>query len=243
MRISLFIPCLVDQAAPKTAWATVRLLERLGHDVHYNTNQTCCGQALFNAGFRDEARRLAERFIRVFRDAEVVVSPSGSCVSMVTRHYGELALSSEYVRDWEHLKTRVSELCAFLVDKLNITDVGARFPHSVSYHASCHLLRDLGVKDQPLRLLKNVENLELIDGDWGDECCGFGGVFRAKFSDLSFSIADRRAAELANGGAEFITGADDSCLINLQEAFRRIGASQRTVHIARILAAENGELL
>ena len=242
MRISLFIPCLVDQAAPKTAWATVRLLERLGHDVHYNANQTCCGQALFNAGFREEARRLAERFIRIFRDAEAVVTPSGSCVSMVTRHYGELALSSEHIRDWEHLKDRVWELCAFLVDKLNITDVGARFPHRVSYHASCHLLRDLGVKDQPLRLLKNVENLEFIEGNWGDECCGFGGVFRAKYSDLSFSIADRRAAALAKGRAEFITGADDSCLINLQEAFKRIGASQRTVHIARILAAENGEL-
>ncbi len=240
MKISLFVPCLVDQVAPETAGAVVRLLERLGHEVHYDTRQTCCGQAVFNAGFHDEARRLAQRFIRLFRGAEVVVAPSGSCVSMVVHHYGQLGLKDDLARDWETLRDRVWELSAFLVDKLNVTDVGACFPHSVSYHASCHLLRDLGVKDQPLRLLKEVRDLELVEGGWGDECCGFGGVFSVKYAELSHRIADRRAGTLASGGAEYITAADDSCLIHLDEAFRRISAAQRTIHIARILASEDG---
>jgi len=237
MKISLFIPCLTDQSAPETGRATVRLLERLGHTVYYDYRQTCCGQALFNAGFRDEARQLAERFICIFRDAEVVVAPSGSCVSMVKHHYRELDLAPDIADDWESLKDRVWELYSFLVDKLSITDVGARFPNSVTYHASCHLLRDLRVKDQPLQLLKEVEDLELVEGNWGDECCGFGGVFSARYPELSRAIADRRATALASGGAKYITGADDSCLINLNEAFKRIKVSQRTIHIARILAS------
>ncbi|HHE46432.1 MAG TPA: (Fe-S)-binding protein, partial [Bacteroidetes bacterium] len=170
MRVSLFVPCLVDQVACETAQATVRILERLGHEVRYDSRQTCCGQAPFNAGFHAEARELAVRFIRIFREAEAVVAPSGSCVSMVTRHYAELGLEGGQLRDWENLKDRVWELCSFLVDKLNLTSVGASFPHTVSYHASCHLLRELGVKDQPLRLLKEVGDLELIKGGWGDEC-------------------------------------------------------------------------
>ncbi|MCF7809639.1 (Fe-S)-binding protein [bacterium] len=242
MKISLFIPCLVDQAAPETAKATVTLLERLGHEVHYDIRQTCCGQAPFNAGFRDEALTLAEKFIKLFSNSEIIVAPSGSCVSMVVNHYQELNLSTDLNDDWLELKTRVFELTSFLVDKLQLSDVGANFPHKVTYHASCHLLRDLGVKDQPLKLLKNVKDLQLIEGDWGDECCGYGGAFSAKYSDLSNRIADRRAENLAAGGAEFITGADDSCLMNLREAFKRIGKPQQTIHIARILASTNGEL-
>ncbi|NQU05003.1 MAG: (Fe-S)-binding protein, partial [Calditrichaeota bacterium] len=234
-------PCLVDQAAPDTARATVRLLERLGHEVHYDIRQTCCGQAPFNAGFRDEAATLAVRFIKLFRDAETVVAPSGSCVSMVVHHYGELELPSDINDDWQSLKSRVYELTSFLVDKLQISDVGAHFPHSVTYHASCHLLRDLGVKEQPLKLLKNVKGLQLIEGDWGDECCGYGGAFSAKYSALSHRIGDRRAIALGNGGAEYITGADDSCLMNLNQAFSRIGKPQKTIHIARILASTDGE--
>ena len=138
MKISLFIPCLVDQGAPDTARATVKLLERLGHEVHYDIRQTCCGQAPFNAGFKDEARTLAVRFIKLFRDAETVVAPSGSCVSMVVHHYSELDLPSDINDDWQNLKSRVYELTSFLVDKLQISDVGAHFAHSVTYHASCH---------------------------------------------------------------------------------------------------------
>ena len=184
MKVSLFIPCLVDQAAPATALSTARLLRRLGLDVRYDPRQTCCGQALFNAGFRPEARRLACRFIRLFADAEVVVAPSGSCVAMVSRHYGELDLPPVEMALWERLRERTFELSAFLVDRLGLVEVGARFPHPVSYHASCHTLRDLGVREQPLKLLRSVEGLQLIDGDWGDECCGFGGVFSVRYPEL-----------------------------------------------------------
>jgi L-lactate dehydrogenase complex protein LldE len=242
MKISLFVPCLVDQAAPETAKATVRLLERLGHEVHYDIRQTCCGQAPFNAGFRDEAATLAEKFIKLFRDAETVVAPSGSCVSMVVNHYHELNLSSDLSDDWVNLKSRVYELTSFLVDKLQLLDVGAVFPYTVTYHASCHLLRDLGVKEQPLQLLKHVKDLQLIEGNWGDECCGYGGAFSAKYPELSHRIGDRRAANLASGGAEFVTGADDSCLMNLSDAFKRIRKPQKTIHIASILAGTDGEL-
>lgn len=242
MKISLFIPCLVDQTAPDTGRATVRLLERLGHEVHYDMRQTCCGQAPFNMGFKSEARTLAERFLRIFCDAETVVAPSGSCVSMVKHHYGELNLPSDLVDAWSNLKDRIWELCSFLVDELKVTDIGAHFPHRVTYHASCHLLRHLGIKDQPLQLLKQVKDLELVEGDWGDECCGYGGAFSVKYPELSHRIADRRAGKLVSSGADFITGADDSCLFNLQRAFQRIKAAQRTIHIARILANENGDV-
>jgi L-lactate dehydrogenase complex protein LldE len=242
VKISLFIPCLVDQFAPDSAKATVRILERLGHEVSYNTSQTCCGQAPFNAGFRSEAKKLAQRFINLFKDAEVIVAPSGSCVSMVKKHYAELDLGGEYFKQWEYLRDRIWELTSFLVDCLQLIDVGARFPHRVSYHASCHLLRDLGIGDQPLKLLRNVGEIELIEGNWKDECCGFGGVFSVKYRQLSQRIADRRAGQLASGNAEYITGADDSCLLNLGQAFRRIGAPQETLHVARILASEDGKI-
>ncbi len=237
MKVTLFNPCLVDQVFPETSLATKRILERLGHTVIIPPEQTCCGQALFNAGFREEALQLAQRFVRLFGDAEVVVAPSGSCLSMVAHHYGEL-FSYKLNKDWESLRLRIYELTSFLVDYLDIYDIGAFFPHKVSYHASCHALRDLKIKEQPLKLLRVVEGLELVEGDWEDECCGFGGVFSVKYKELSHAIADRRAVALSNGGAEYITGVDDSCLNNLDQAFKRNKQPQRTLHIARILANE-----
>ena len=238
MKVTLFIPCLVDQTAPQTARAIVTLLERLGHTTHYPLEQTCCGQALFNMGFRAEARDLAIRFIRIFAGAEVVVAPSGSCVAMVTKHYHELDLPAAEHKEWLSLKDRTWELTSFLVDKLKLTDVGASFPHTVTYHASCHHLRDLGLHYQPLALLRNVKGLTLVQGNWGDECCGFGGGFSVKYPELSHRIADRRATALLSGGAEFVTGADDSCLHNLGLAFRRANSTIKTIHIARILAGQ-----
>ncbi|MBM3325722.1 MAG: (Fe-S)-binding protein [Calditrichaeota bacterium] len=236
MNIHLFVPCLVDQAAPLTAVAARRILEKLGHKAIYDRRQTCCGQPLFNAGFRHEARSLAERFVRLFADAEVVVAPSGSCVAMVVKHYVELDLAPAIAKEWEALRYRIFELCSFLVNRLGITDLGAYFPHRVTYHASCHYLRGLGERGAPRQLLEKVEGLELIEGDWGEECCGFGGVFSVKYPALSRHIADRRAASLAAGGAEYITGVDDSCLGHLTQAFRRLQKPQQTLHIARILA-------
>lgn len=250
LKVTLFVPCLVDQAQPETARATLQIIERLGHTVVFPRQQTCCGQALFNAGFRQEAAKLARRFVRVFSDAEVVVAPSGSCVAMVKNHYEALLSGSNQdhsndngiASDWMSLRQRVFELSSFLADYLKVDDTGGYYPHRVSYHASCHTLRELNVVEQPFKLLKNVEGLELIDGDWKDECCGFGGIFSVKYSELSNRIADRRAQNLARGGAEVITGTDDSCLHHLQQAFIRKGAPQKAVHLARILASTKKDM-
>ncbi len=238
MNIHLFIPCLVDQTAPLTAIATNKILQKLGHNVVLDKHQTCCGQALFNAGFRKEAKSLAERFVKIFSKAEVVVAPSGSCVAMVTKNYAEFDFNQAVLSDWEALKLRVFELCEFLVKQLKIKDIDAYFPYRVTYHPSCHYLRVLNEREAPIELLKKVKGLDLIEGDWEEECCGYGGVFSAKYPKLSNHIANRRATNLAIGGAEFITGVDISCLTHLSLAFRRLGKPQRTIHIARILASE-----
>ena len=240
MKVELFIPCLVDQAAPETARATMRVLEKCGIEVHFDRRQTCCGQALFNAGNREEALELAERFIYLFEDAEAIVSPSGSCVAMVTQHYGELISDPTLRRGWEILRPRIFEFSSFLVDQLKITDVGAVFPHSVVYHPSCHLTRNLGIYEQPLTLLKNVLGLQLVGQELPVECCGFGGAFTVKYGALSRRIGERRAAALAGTGAEFVVGADDSCLGHLTHAIRHGGYPLKTIHLARILASEGG---
>lgn len=238
LRVHLFIPCLVDQAAPATAIATRSILERLGFDVVFDRRQTCCGQALFNAGFRPEARSLAERFISIFASAEAVVAPSGSCVAMVTHHYGELGLIGGVRDDYDELRNRVFELSRFLTLKTDFPENFARFPHRVAYHPSCHLTRTLGVIDEPLQLLSCVEDIELVGRELPVECCGFGGAFSVKYQHLSRRIADRRAAALATSGAEVICGGDDSCLGHLREAFRRARQPIRVIHYARILAGE-----
>lgn len=214
------------------------VLERLGHEVVFDHRQTCCGQALFNAGFRPEARSLAERFISLFSSAEVVVAPSGSCVSMIVHHYAELGLIGTIRDDYEALKLRVFELSQFL-SKQQLPDNFSRFPHRVVYHPSCHLTRDLGVVLEPSELLSKVEDIELVGQDLPVECCGFGGVFSIKYPGLSRRIADRRAQTLVATGAEVICGGDDSCLGHLRQALQRIGSPVRTMHYARILAGES----
>jgi len=238
MKVELFIPCLVDQAAPETARAALRVLERCGLEVNYNRRQTCCGQALFNSGARKEAVELAERFIYLFEDAETIVTPSGSCASMVIHHYGELDLHPTMRKGWESLRSRVFEFSSFLVDQLQITNLGATFPHKVVYHPSCHLTRNLGIYEQPLTLLKNVSGLELVGEDLPVECCGFGGAFSVKYGKLSERIGDRRASALAATGAEYVVGADDSCLGHLSHAIGRGGYPLKAIHLARILASE-----
>jgi L-lactate dehydrogenase complex protein LldE len=160
---------------------------------------------------------------------------------MVKLHYADLDLSAPEYAIWESLKTRIWELSSFLVDHLKMVDVGACFNYRVGYHASCHLSRDLDVKSQPLELLRHVEGLELIEDRWEAECCGFGGVFSAKYPELSRAMADRRAGQLTEGEAQYITGADDSCLQHISQAFKRAGSMVKTIHIARILASERSQ--
>ena len=240
MRVSLFIPCLVDQFAPQTGMAVVNILERLGHEVHYDDRQTCCGQALFNTGFRDETLSLAERFIQIFGDSETIVAPSGSCINMVQDHYGELGLTGESLRTWESMRERTFEFSTFLVEKLGVVDVGAKFPHSVSLHNSCHFLHGVCKSKLPhnyRELLTNVKGLRLVEEADNSECCGFGGAFSAKYPELSGSITSRRIDKLTDSKAEYITGVDDSCLMHMKAEINRRGGAQQTIHLARILDA------
>ncbi len=240
-KVSLFIPCFVDQFFPQTGMATVKLLEIADCEVHFPVEQTCCGQPAFNSGYRKEAASLAKRFIRVFGDADNVVAPSGSCVAMVRKHYEELDLQGEERKTYEALKTRIYEVSEFLVDVLKITDFGASFPHKVAYHSSCHGYRELGIHDQPVELLHKVEGITLVEPDDRRNCCGFGGTFAVKFPGISSAMGEDKLAAIQATGAEVVTATDDSCLMHLQGMISRKKLPLRTLHYTRILAG--GEAL
>ena len=246
-KVSLFVPCFVDQLQPQVAVDTVKVLRRLGCEVNFPEDQTCCGQPAFNSGFWDEARPCAEHFLRVFRDAETIVCPSGSCTTMVRVFYPELlsqvgrsgeknsgALHAEAVA----LGRRTFELSEFLVRVLGVTDVGAAFPHTVTYHASCHGLRELKLRDEPLKLLRAVKGLKLIDMLRSDECCGFGGTFATKFEAISAAMGEQKADSVAVTGAEYVTAIDPSCLMHVQGIMGKKNAKAKTIHLASILASE-----
>jgi L-lactate dehydrogenase complex protein LldE len=239
MRVTLFVTCLTDTLVPETGVALVRLLERLGHDVEFPREQTCCGQMHLNTGYRRDARKLARRFVHVFADAEVVVAPSASCVATVRDHYPALADGdSAFERDTAVLAPRVLELSEFLVKRLGVEDVGAVFPHRVTYHPTCHSLRGLRVGDAPYRLLRVVQGLELVDLPDATECCGFGGTFAVKNPETSIAILEDKVARILESGAEVCAAADNSCLLQIGGALSRRGASVRTLHLAEILASE-----
>ncbi len=239
MRISLFVTCLTDTLAPETGKAVVRVLERLGHEVEFRREQTCCGQMHLNTGYRDEALELARRFVRVFRDAEVIVAPSASCVGTVRELYPALAKGdAAFEREVEALAPRVLELSELLVGRLGVEDVGATFPRRVTYHPTCHSLRMLRVGDSPLRLLRAVRGLELVDLPEASECCGFGGTFAVKNADTSAAILSDKVRSIVDTGADVCAAADNSCLLHIGGALSRSGSGVRTAHLAEILAAE-----
>jgi L-lactate dehydrogenase complex protein LldE len=239
MKISLFVTCLTDTVAPEAGKAVVRLLERLGHKVEFRPEQTCCGQLHLNSGYRREARELARRFVRVFADAEVVVAPSASCVGTVRELYPSLAQGdAAFERQVEALAPRLVELSQLLVERLGLEDVGASFPHRVTYHPTCHSLRVLNVGDAPLRLLRAVRGLELVDLRDATECCGFGGTFAVKNAETSAAILADKVRSIVDTDAEICTAADSSCLLHIGGALSRLGGDVRTSHLAEILAAD-----
>lgn len=239
MNISLFVTCLTDTVAPEAGRAVVRLLERLGHTVEFRPEQTCCGQLHLNTGYRREARELARRFVRVFADAEVVVAPSASCVGTVRELYPSLAQGdAAFERQVDALAPRVVELSQLLVERLGLEDVGASFPHRVTYHPTCHSLRALNVGDGPHLLLRAVRGLELVDLRDATECCGFGGTFAVKNAETSAAILADKVRSIVETGAEVCTAADSSCLLHIGGALSRLGGDVRTSHLAEILAAD-----
>jgi L-lactate dehydrogenase complex protein LldE len=228
----------VDQLLPEVAVDTVKVLRRIGYTVDFPEDQTCCGQPAFNTGYWDEARPCAERFVKVFRDAEAIVCPSGSCATMVRTFYADLLATSALREDALAVASRTFELSEFLVKVAGVTDVGATFPHSVTYHASCHGLRELHLRDEPLQVLRAVKGLKLIEMVRFDECCGFGGTFAAKFADISAAMGASKAESIAATGAEFVTAIDPSCLLHVQGILGKRQAATRTIHLVSILAQD-----
>jgi L-lactate dehydrogenase complex protein LldE len=240
MRVSLFITCFNDTLFPRTGRAVVRLLERLGHTVEFPMDQTCCGQMHYNTGYQREAIPLVRRFVEVFGGAEVVVSPSASCVGMVRELYGhaaELAGDARLAAAVEALAPRVFELSEFLVRKLGVEDVGAYYPHRVTYHPTCHSLRMLRVGDAPLRLLRAVRGIDLVELPRAEECCGFGGTFAVKNADTSMAMLGDKLRCILDTRAEACVSADNSCLMQIGGALHRQRAGVGAVHLAEILAS------
>jgi L-lactate dehydrogenase complex protein LldE len=240
VRTSLFITCYNDTLFPETGRAVVALLERLGVELEFHLRQTCCGQMHANTGFRAEAFSQAKRFVRLYQGAETVIIPSSSCVAMIRDQYPSLfeELGNEQLRrEFQALLPRVYELSEFLIDKLGVEDLGAYFPHRVTYHASCHGLRALNLGDRPFRLLGMVRGMELVRLPNLERCCGFGGTFSVKNGDVSSAMLAVKLEDVMSTGAEFCTALDNSCLMHLGGAMHRQFAGMKTIHMAQILAS------
>jgi L-lactate dehydrogenase complex protein LldE len=241
LRVSLFITCYNDTLFPGTGQAVVRVLERLGHTVEFPAGQTCCGQMHYNTGYQAEAMPLLERFVAQFKDAEAVVVPSSSCVAMMKDHYPKMAEAigdAKLTAAVEELLPRVFEFSEFLTRRLGLEDVGAAYPHRVTYHASCHGLRNLELGDGPLRLLKAVRGIDLVPIAGLEQCCGFGGTFAVKNAEVSSAMLAEKTNAVLNTRAEVCTACDNSCLMHIQGALHRQRTGVRTVHLAEILASE-----
>jgi L-lactate dehydrogenase complex protein LldE len=237
MRISLFITCFNDTLFPQTGRAVVEVLERLGHEVEFRPDQTCCGQMHANSGYPADALTLVRRFVDVFRNVPVVVIPSTSCTTTVRTQYPRLAAEDpSLLREIESLIPRVFEFSEFITQELGLTDVGAYYPHRVTYHASCNSLRGLKLGDAPKSLLKSVRGIDFVDLPAIEECCGFGGVFAVKNSEVSTAMLAGKMRAVLETGAEVITAGDNSCLMHISGGLSRLKAGVRAMHLAEILA-------
>lgn len=220
MRVSLFAPCLVDRFLPRIGEGTVALLEQAGFEVEFDARQTCCGQPAFNAGYPEEALSLARRFIELFHEKDVVVSPSGSCVAMVREHYGLLPLPDDVLMKWQSLRTRVFELSEFLDGRGVLPRISASFPMRAAVHLSCHHLRFIKAQSSLERLLARVQGLDAVVTPHSSQCCGFGGVFSAKLPELSVAMGKDRVASYLAQSIDAIVMADAGCVLQLQGILR-----------------------
>ncbi|MEW2523665.1 (Fe-S)-binding protein [Streptomyces sp. NPDC047071] len=250
MRVALFLTCVNDTLYPRTGRATVKLLTRLGVEVDFPQAQTCCGQAHYNTGYRHQAEPLARHFSDVFAGYEAIVTPSGSCGAMVRELYPRLGERARAEGRGGQLAAAVApvvprtfELTEFLVDVLGVTDVGAYYPHTVTYHPTCHGLRSLGLGDRPTRLLGAVRGLDLVELPGAEECCGFGGTFAVKNPDVSAAMGADKVRNAESTGAGVLCAADNSCLMHIGGTMSRLRTGMRPVHIAEILASTEEEPL
>ncbi|MDI3406191.1 (Fe-S)-binding protein [Streptomyces cavernicola] len=250
MRVALFLTCVNDTLYPDTGRAVVKLLERLGVDVDFPSGQTCCGQAHYNTGYRHGAEPLARHFAEVFAGYDAIVTPSGSCGAMVRELYPRMGARARAEGRGESLTRALApvvpktyELTEFLVDVLGVTDVGAYYPHKVTYHPTCHGLRSLGLGERPTRLLAQVRGLELVELPGAEECCGFGGTFSVKNPDVSAAMGLDKVRAAESTGAGVLCAADNSCLMHIGGTMTRLRSGMRPVHIAEILASTEEEQL
>jgi L-lactate dehydrogenase complex protein LldE len=237
MRVSLFIPCFVDSLMPQVGIAMVKVLENLGHELQFPERQTCCGQPPFNSGCHDEARRIAEHQLDCFRDAEVIVGPSGSCVAMMKKFYPGLFAGKPREGEALEIAKKTWEFSEFLVDKLHVADVGAAFRGKVTFHDGCHGLRELKLHRQPRELLRHVMGLELVEMGEAASCCGFGGSFSVKFPKISTAMGGVKTKSIIETGAKTVVSCDPSCLLQIGGLLKKQGHDIACLHIAEVLAA------
>jgi L-lactate dehydrogenase complex protein LldE len=240
MHVGLFVTCLVDQMWSSIGAGTFEVLKRAGCTVEFDERQTCCGQPAFNTGYRAEARRVAERFIELCEDskAEAIVSPSGSCTAMVQHYAALFPDDAEWRRRARAVASRTFELSSFLVRVLKTEDVGARFSGRVTWHDACHGLRDLGLRDEGRRLIKRVRDLEFVELENADACCGFGGTFSVKYPEISTAILDQKIEAIERAGVDAVISGDASCLMQIGGRLSRNGSKVRVMHLAELLAGQ-----
>ena len=237
MTVDIFIPCFIDQLYPQTAFNMVKILEKLGHKVHYNTKQTCCGQMAFNGGFWDEAKTMGEKFIKDFPNDRPVIGPTASCVGMVRNYYSELFNNTSLHIECRQLQKNMFEFTEFLVKELKVTDLGATFEAKVTYHDSCAALREIGIKEEPRLLLQNVKGLELVEMKDPDTCCGFGGTFSVKHEAISTAMAEQKVKNAIETGAEYIVSTDLSCLMHQEGYIKKHKLPIKIMHLIDVLAS------
>jgi len=237
MIVDLFIPCFVDQVYPQTAMNMVKVLEKLGVGVNYNPEQTCCGQPAFNAGYWDQCKEVGEKFIRDFPNDRPIVAPSASCVGMVKNYYPEIFHNTVLHNEYKTIRKNIYEFSDFLVNVLNITDVGARFDGIATYHDACSALRELNIKSAPRALLGKVKGLEIREMNDVETCCGFGGTFSVKFEAIAVGMAEQKVINAEATNADYMISTDLSCLMHIDGFLKKKGKKIKTMHIADVLAS------
>jgi L-lactate dehydrogenase complex protein LldE len=235
MIVDVFIPCFIDQIYPGTAQNMIRILEKVGCNVNYNPAQTCCGQPAFNAGFRKEARDVAEKFILDFLTDRPIVCPSASCTGMVKNYYSQMFYNTSLHNEYKQVQKNMIEFSDFLVNVLKVTDLGAELRSTATYHDSCSALRECNVKDSPRELLKKVKGLEIREMEDTETCCGFGGTFAVKYESIAVAMTDQKIAKAIDVGAKIIVSTDISCLMHMESYSKAQNKNIRFMHLADVL--------
>lgn len=233
MNVSIFIPCFIDQLYPSVAFNMVKVLEKCGCTVHYNTNQTCCGQPAYNAGYRDEAKEVCRKFLKDFDGADYIVTPSASCAGFVKNYYQTMFPASDTAKE---IGNRLYEFSSFLIHVLKVENIGAKFTAKATYHDSCAALRECKIKQEPRTLLSHVEGLEITEMNDVETCCGFGGTFAVKFESISIAMADQKITHATETGAQYIISTDMSCLMHIDGCLKNKGSNLTVLHLADVLA-------